>query len=130
MRITVAFQQSGPTPEIVRIAQLAESLGFDGLWLNDAQSHWRDVYVCLGAVGVSTSRILVGPGVTNIATRHLAVTASAMYSLNELCDGRARMGIGTGAAAVEDAGEKPARMADLEKATVAIRDLWAGHEVP
>jgi 5,10-methylenetetrahydromethanopterin reductase len=36
------------------------------------------------------------------------------------------MGIGTGAAAVEDIGQKPATIADLEKTAGAIRDLWAG----
>ena len=107
---------------------MAESLGFDGLWLNDAQSHWRDVYVSLGAIGASTSRIVLGPGVTNVSTRHLTVTASAMYSLHELSGGRARMGIGTGAAAVEDIGKKPATMAYLTSAVGIIRDLWAGRE--
>jgi 5,10-methylenetetrahydromethanopterin reductase len=129
VHITVAFQQSGPILEMIRIARLAESLGFDGLWLNDAQSHWRDVYVSLGAIGASTSRMMLGPGVTNVSTRHLTVTASAMYSLHELSGGRARMGIGTGAAAVEDIGTKPASMAFLESTVGLIRDLWAGREV-
>jgi 5,10-methylenetetrahydromethanopterin reductase len=129
VRITIAFQQSGPISEVVRIAQLAESLGYDGLWLNDAQSHWRDVYVSLGAIAASTSRILLGPGVTNILTRHVTVTASAMYSLHELSGGRARMGIGIGAAAVEDIGAKPTKLADLAEAVAAIRELWSGQEV-
>lgn len=129
VRITVAFQQSGPVSEVVRIAQLAESLGYDGLWLNDAQSHWRDVYVSLGAISASTSRMLLGPGVTNISTRHVTVTASAMYSLHELSGGRARMGIGTGAAAVEDIGAKPTKLADLASAVATLRGLWSGREV-
>jgi 5,10-methylenetetrahydromethanopterin reductase len=129
LRVTVACQQSGPIPEIVRIARLAESLGYHGLWLNDAQSHWRDVYVSLGAVGAATSRMLLGPGVTNTATRHLTVTASAMYSLDEMTGGRARMGIGTGAAAVEDVGGRPATLAQLTAAVTALRGLWTGQEV-
>jgi 5,10-methylenetetrahydromethanopterin reductase len=129
VRITLAFQQSGPISEVVRIAQLAESLGYDGLWVNDAQSHWRDVYVSLGAIAASTSRILLGPGVTNISTRHVTVTASAMYSLHELSGGRARMGIGTGAAAVEDIGARPTKLADLASAIAIIRELWSGQEV-
>jgi 5,10-methylenetetrahydromethanopterin reductase len=129
MRISVSFQQSGPISEVVRIAQLAEDLGFDGLWLNDAQSHWRDVYVSLGAIGAATSRIEIAPGVTNVTTRHLSVTASAIYSLDELTGGRVRMGIGIGAAAVTDIGKKPARRADLSHAMVNLRELWAGREV-
>jgi 5,10-methylenetetrahydromethanopterin reductase len=129
IRVSVSFQQSGPISEVVRIAQVAESLGFDGLWLNDAQSHWRDVYVSLGAIGAATSRIELGPGVTNVSTRHLSVTASAIYSLDELTGGRTRMGIGIGAAAVTDIGDKPARRADLARAVAAVRKLWAGREV-
>jgi 5,10-methylenetetrahydromethanopterin reductase len=129
IRISVSFQQSGPISEVVRIAQLAESLGFDGLWLNDAQSHWRDVYVSLGAIGAATSRIELGTGVTNVSTRHLSVTASAIYSLDELTGGRTRMGVGIGAAAVTDIGHQPARRADLGRAVATVRELWAGREV-
>ncbi len=129
MQFSVGFYQSGPVQEFVRLGQLAESLGFDGLWLNDAQCRWRDVYVSLAAIGASTSRILLGPSVTNPLTRHLTVTASAMYSLHELTGGRARMGIGIGDAAVKDVGKRPVRISDLAQATEAIRELWAGNEV-
>ena len=128
-RFSVGFFQSGPIQEVVRLAQLAESLGFDGLWLNDAQCRWRDVYVSLAAIGVSTSRIVLGPSVTNAVTRHPTVTASAMYSLHELTGGRARMGIGIGDAAVKDIGKRPSRISDLTHAIKSIRELWAGNEV-
>jgi 5,10-methylenetetrahydromethanopterin reductase len=128
MRVSVSFQQSGPISEAVQIAELAESLGFDGLWLNDAQSHWRDVYVSLGAIGAATSRIELGPGVTNVSTRHLSITASAVYSLDELTGGRTRMGIGIGAAAVTDIGHKPATRAELGRAVATLRELWSGRE--
>ena len=130
IRFSVGFFQSGPIQEVVRLAQLTESLGFDGLWLNDAQCRWRDVYVGLAAIGVSTSRIVLGPSVTNPVTRHATVTASAMYSLHELTGGRARMGIGIGDAAVKDIGKRPVRIDDLARAVEAIRELWAGNDVP
>src|SRR3989304_2414438 len=91
MQLSVGFYQSGPVSEAIQRAQLVESLGFDGIWLNDAQCRWRDVYVTLAAVGGSTSRIFLGTSVTNPLTRHLTVTASAMYTLDELAAGRARM---------------------------------------
>src|ERR1043166_2136923 len=112
----VGFFQSGPIQEVVRLAQLAESLGFDGVWLNDAQCRWRDVHVSLAAVGVSTSRILLGPSVTNAVTRHLTVTASAMYSLHELTGGRARVGIGIGDAAVKDKGKHRSPSGEMTRA--------------
>src|ERR1043166_7254461 len=127
-RFSVGFFQSGPIQEVVRLAQLAESLGFDALWLNDAQCRWRDVHVSLAAIGVSTSRIVLGPSVTNAVTRHPTVTASAMYSLHELTGGRARMGIGIGDAAVKDIGKRRSRVSDLARAIESIRELWAGNE--
>ncbi|HEY7165944.1 MAG TPA: LLM class flavin-dependent oxidoreductase [Candidatus Binatia bacterium] len=127
-RFSVGFFQSGPIQETIRLARLAESLGFDALWLNDAQCRWRDVHVSLAAIGVSTSRILLGPSVTNAVTRHLTVTAAAMYSLHELTGGRARMGIGIGDAAVKDIGRQRTRISDLSHAIQNIRALWAGKE--
>src|ERR1043166_233267 len=124
----VGFFQSGPVQETVRLAQLAENLGFDGVWLNDAQCRWRDVHVSLAAIGASTSRILLGPSVTNTVTRHLTVTASAMYSLHELTAGRARMGIGIGDAAVKDIAKQRPRISDLTHAIQSVRELWAGKE--
>jgi len=129
MQLSVGFYQSGPVSEAIQRAQLVESLGFDGIWLNDAQCRWRDVYVTLAAVGGSTSRIFLGTSVTNPLTRHLTVTASAMYTLDELAAGRARMGIGTGHAAVKDIGKRPAKIAHLMEAVQTIRNLWAGREV-
>ncbi len=128
MQFSVAFYQSGPVSQAVQRGRLAESLGFDGLWLNDAQCRWRDVYVTLAAIGSCTSRIFLGTSVTNPVTRHLTVTASAMYTLDELTNGRARMGIGTGHAAVKDVGKRPATIAHLRDATDIVRKLWTGRE--
>ncbi len=129
LRLSVGFFESGSISGLIRLARLAESLGFDGLWMNDAQCRWRDLYVSLAAIGVSTSRIELGTSVTNPLTRHVTVTASAMYSLHELTGGRARMGIGVGEAAVKDIGKRPARVNDLARAVETIRELWAGRGV-
>lgn len=129
IKTSVGLFQSGHVAEVVRHAQLAESIGFDGLWLNDAQCRWRDAYVSLGAIGASTRRLILGPSVSNPVTRHLTVTASAMYSLHELTGGRARMGFGIGDAAVKDIGKRPVGISDLARAAEAIRELWRGNEV-
>jgi 5,10-methylenetetrahydromethanopterin reductase len=129
IKISVGLFQSGPLPELVRLARVAESLGFDGLWVNDAQCRWRDIYVSLGAIGASTTRLALGPSVTNPVSRHITVTASAMYSLHELTGGRARMGFGIGDAAVKDIGKKAVRLRELAQAAEMIRELWRGNEI-
>lgn len=129
MRVSVGFYQSGPVAEAVRLARLAESLGFYGVWFNDAQCRWRDVYVTLGAVAISTQRVRIGVSVTNPLTRHPTVTASAMYTLQELSHGRARMGLGIGEAAVKDIGQRPVTIAHLGRTVGQLRSLWEGGAV-
>jgi 5,10-methylenetetrahydromethanopterin reductase len=48
IKLSVGLFQSGPVTEVVRLAQVAESLGFDGLWLNDAQCPAR-IPTCVSA---------------------------------------------------------------------------------
>lgn len=85
-----------PLGEIVDLAVEAERLGFDRCWVYDEGLVTRDVYVTMAAVGAATSRIEIGPGITNPYTRHPAQTASAIASLDELTGGRAFLGIGAG----------------------------------
>lgn len=107
------------------LAKLAEDCGFDRVRLGDSQSVYRELYVCLGLAAAATSRVRIGPGVTNPITRHPAVTASAMASLDELSHGRAFLGIGAGDSAVSNLGLKGASVATLADAVTAIRELLA-----
>ena len=63
----------------------------------------------------------MGTFVTNPLTRHPAVTAGAIASINELSDGRAFLGIGTGDSAVYNVGLKAARLAEFREALEAIK---------
>jgi 5,10-methylenetetrahydromethanopterin reductase len=85
-----------PIAEIVDLAVRAEQLGFDRCWVYDEGLVTRDVHVVMAAVAVATSRLAIGPGITNPYTRHPAQTASAIASLDELSGGRAFLGIGAG----------------------------------
>ena len=105
---------------------LAERLGYDAVWLGDSQTIWREMYVLLGAAAVATSRVILGTGVTNPVTRLPIVTASAITTLQELCGGRAVLGVGTGDSSVRTLGMKPARLAVLEEFVSQMRDLCSG----
>ncbi len=115
--------------EMVDLAQLAENLGFDNVWVGDSQMIWREAYVNFGAMGAATKRVVLGSGVTNPITRNIAVTASAMLTLSELTGGRAALGIGTGDSSLETLGLKPSRLAELELKIQQFRGLVAGEEV-
>ena len=97
-------------PEVAEVAALArqcESLGFDGLTLTDSQNLSNDTYVALTLAAQATTRLLLGPGVTNPLTRHPAVAAGAIASIQEVSDGRAMMGIGRGDSSLFNIGHRP-----------------------
>lgn len=79
--------------DVVTAIRLGEELGYDVVWLSDRV---RDTYVNCAAGALATSRIQIGPGVTNPYTRHPSVTARAIASLDELSRGRAVLGFGVG----------------------------------
>jgi 5,10-methylenetetrahydromethanopterin reductase len=79
----------------VGLIKFGEELGFDFAWLTD-QTFYRDPYVLLSLALEATDRIRVGIGVTNAYTRHPAITARAVGTMNELAPGRVHLGIGAG----------------------------------
>ena len=107
-------------------ALLAEEMGFDYVGIADSESLARELYVTLSVVAMSTSRVMLGPTVSNPLTRHPAVTASAIASVNELSGGRAFLGIGSGDSAVLNLGLRPARLADLHHYLQTVRELLGG----
>src|SRR5438132_2409807 len=77
-----------------------EDEGWDGILIGDSQNYGFDLYVKLTVAAMATKRVKVGSFVTNPVTRHPAVTAAAMASLNELTSGRAVLGVGRGDSAL------------------------------
>jgi 5,10-methylenetetrahydromethanopterin reductase len=126
MRFDVGLVNNQPVPEVVRQAQLAESLGFDTVWITDSHLVCRELWVTLTACALGTKRIRLGTGVTVPHTRHWSVAASAIATLEELAPGRVVLGIGTGGSSAETMGvsvQRAARIATLELMTTAIRAL-------
>lgn len=115
-----------PPSALLDCVELAEAAGLGGVWVGDSPVLWRELYVLLGAAATRTARVRLGPAVTNPVSRHLAVTASALMTLQELSGGRAALGLGLGASAVRTVGARPARLAELERAVAGLRALWAG----
>ncbi|NCG36429.1 MAG: LLM class flavin-dependent oxidoreductase, partial [Actinobacteria bacterium] len=85
-----------PIAAMVDLAAHAEDLGFDRCWVYDEGLATRDLYVTLSAIATATSRMQLGPGITNPYTRHPAQTAAAIASIDELSGGRGFLGIGAG----------------------------------
>lgn len=112
--------------ETAASARLAEDLGFDYVGIPDSQSLWKELYLSLGVVAGATSKVGIGPTVTNALTRHPAVAASAIATLNEMSGGRAYFGIGSGDSAILNLGLRPAKLKELEEYIEAMRAILVG----
>jgi 5,10-methylenetetrahydromethanopterin reductase len=114
---------------VVRLAQTAEECGFETVYVGDSQMIWNDAWIVLAACAVATNRVRLGPGVTNVVTRHPAVTANAALTLNMLSHGRAVLGVGAGDSAVRTAGLSPAKLPEIRQRMEFMRALLDGKEV-
>jgi 5,10-methylenetetrahydromethanopterin reductase len=118
-----------PMARMGEIARLAERTGCDTLWLAD-ERFYREVYGGLAYLAGQTSRVKLGPCVTDPYSRHPALTAMAIATLDEISGGRAVLGIGAGISGFGELGierVKPARA--IREAIELIRRLLAGETV-
>jgi 5,10-methylenetetrahydromethanopterin reductase len=120
---------SQPAARLAEIAQLAERTGYDYLWLAD-ERFFREVYASLTLCALRTQRIKLGPCVTDPYSRHAALTAMAIATLDEISGKRAVLGIGAGVSGFRELGiarDKPGT--GLREAVEVIRTLLAGETV-
>ena len=97
---------------IVETARLAEDLGLDSVWIPDhiivptaVEERYGPVYyeplTVLAYLAGVTRRVQIGTTVLIIPYRHPMVTAKAVASIDQLCDGRLILGVGAGWAEAE-----------------------------
>lgn len=110
-------------------ASRAEGQGWDGIIAADTQNLVPDPYVRLSAAACGTVTLKLAVAVTNVTTRHPAVTAAAIASLNTLSDGRAVLGLGRGDSALAHVGAHQPTTARFERYTRALHAYLAGEDV-
>ncbi len=118
-----------PIRRIAEVARAAEQHGFEAVWVLDSQLAMKDVYVALTLAAAATRRIQLGTGVTNPVTRHVTHTANAIAAVDEVSEGRALLGIGSGDSSVFPLGVRPASIAEMRRALEDLRALLAGREI-
>jgi 5,10-methylenetetrahydromethanopterin reductase len=132
VKFDIGILGTQPVPTIVRQAQLAESLGYDTVWITDSHLVCRELWVTLTACALGTSRIRLGPGIAVPHTRHISVTASAIASLAEVAEGRVVVGVGTGGSAAQTMGltlRETAKVATLESMARSLRRLLGNEPI-
>lgn len=117
------------TEAFVADIQRAEELGWGYALIPWNPLSRRDPYMELAIAAGRTSRIRLGLLLDNPVLHHPAVSASSIATLDEISGGRAILTYGVGDTAVRWLGLRPARMTELEEATVLARRLLAGEAV-
>ncbi|MFE3025203.1 TIGR03842 family LLM class F420-dependent oxidoreductase [Nocardia tengchongensis] len=126
MDIGVVLQCTPPASRVIELARIAETHGFSHVWTFDSHLLWQEPYVIHSQILAATRRVVVGPMVTNPATRDWTVTASTFATLNEMFGNRTVCGIGRGDSAVRALGGRPATLATLRESIGVIRELGNG----
>ncbi len=94
MKLGVVFGYWGATPRqgFVELAQDAERLGYDSVWV--AESWGNDAFTFGAWVAAHTETIKIGTGVVQLAARTPTATAMAAVTLDHLSNGRLILGLG------------------------------------
>jgi len=129
MDIGVVLQCTPPAARVVDLAKRAETYGFSYVWTFDSHILWEEPYVIYSKILDETRNIVIGPMVTNPATRDITVTASVFATLNEMYGNRTVIGIGRGDSAVRVTNGKPVTVAELRQAVTDLKGLVNGDSI-
>ena len=98
----------GRTPrwsDVLAMAQTAESMGFDAVWISDhvgfgdPAGEWSgawESWTLLSALAASTDRVALGNYVLAVSFRNPALLAKMAETLDEISGGRVILGLGAG----------------------------------
>lgn len=128
-RFGVRLHQGLAAAECVRMAQAAEAAGFASVWFAENPFD-RGVLPAAAASAALTQRIGIGIGIVTPYLHHPSQIAMEFGALDELAEGRALLGIGSGIGGrIERMGLPYRPLAALEDAVHIVRGLLCGEEV-
>lgn len=130
MELGVQLFPKVPVRTLVAVARRAEALGYRSAWVAD-EGFTQEVYVTLTAIAAETRTLRMGPGITNPYTRHPAVTATAIATLDAYSGGRAFLGLGAGGMLTLTAMNlpRPSPVAWCRETIQVCRALWTNEPV-
>ncbi|MEY4365087.1 MAG: hypothetical protein RLZZ305_431 [Actinomycetota bacterium] len=144
LRIFTEPQQGASYADLLRVAQTAESLGFDAFFRSD---HFQkmgthvsglpgpsDAWVTLAGIARETSTIRLGTLVCSATFRHPGVLAVQVANVDEMSAGRVELGLGAGWYGVEHTSHAipfpplGERFGMLEDQLAIITGMWSTPE--
>lgn len=108
------------------LAERADRYGYAMIGIADTPGNAMDPWVSAAMVARASRRARVALCVTNLLTRHPAVSAAAIASLDHVANGRAVLGIGAGHSGTKNVGLQKSRAKDLADGVTFIRTLLCG----
>ncbi|MGD0118125.1 MAG: LLM class flavin-dependent oxidoreductase [Candidatus Binatus sp.] len=130
MSKTEIWMMTFPIPGVfAQMARMIEESGFDGIGIVDTQNMAADPYSELCLAAHATKHLKLRTAVTNPVTRHPAVTASAIATVQAESGGRAILGIGRGDSAVSKIGERAPSAKGFGRYISQVQGFLRGEEV-
>lgn len=119
--VSIGYWGLGLTAEQqLEIVQEAERLGYDSVWT--AEAYGSDAATILGWLAAGTERINLGSAIFQMPARSPAMTAMTAATLDQLSEGRMRLGIGSSGPQVAEGwhGQRFARQMQRTREYVAV----------
>jgi 5,10-methylenetetrahydromethanopterin reductase len=110
-------------------AERAEAAGWDGIAFTDSQNLIGDPFIAMALGAKVTDRLRFATGVTNVATRHPAVLATAAATVQEVSKGRVVLGVGRGDTALFHLGRPPQPLEAFRARVTALHTYLGGGTV-
>lgn len=111
------------------VARMVEELGFAAMLFPDSQNLAPEVWSQLNLAANATTKLKLGPGVSNSLTRDAAVTACAALTLQVESEGRAVLGMGRGDSSVQRIGKREDKVASFAAYLDAVQRYLRGDAV-
>ena len=153
MKIGVNMRLIDDSPDVAELARLAESLGFESIWLpehpimpvrTDAKyggtpdgtippdmAHVGDPFVGLARASAVTTKLKLGTGICLVPERNPLLLAKEIATLDSLSGGRFIFGIGAGWLREETeimGGDFAHRWGQTGESILAMKELWTRDE--
>ena len=105
------------------MAEAADAFGYDMVGIADTPGNAMDPWVATTLLAARTRRARVAVCVSNLVTRHPAVSAASIASVELLAPGRAVLGIGVGHSGTRNLGAPSLSPGELAEGVVFIKEL-------
>jgi 5,10-methylenetetrahydromethanopterin reductase len=109
-----------------KLAERADRYGYAMIGIADTPGNAMDPWVSAAVVALASRRTRIALCVTNLLTRHPAVSAAAVASLDHVSNGRAVLGIGAGHSGTKNVGLPRSNARELADGVTFIKALLHG----